>query len=41
MINDLDYEGIKFPVSNNDFCKIENKGNICTNVFGLIKNTQI
>ena len=33
MINDLDYEGIKFPVSKKDFFKIENKSNICTNVF--------
>ena len=33
MINDLDYEGIKFPVSKKDFFKIENKSNICTNLF--------
>ena len=32
MVNDLDYEGIKFPVSKNDFTKIEKK-NICINIF--------
>ena len=31
MINDLDFEGIKFPVSWKDFDKIEK--NICINVF--------
>ena len=25
MINDLDYEGIKFPVSKKDYCNIEKK----------------
>ena len=25
MINDLNYEGIKFPVSKMDYCKIEKK----------------
>ena len=25
MINDLDYEGIKFPISKRDYCKIEQK----------------
>ena len=33
MINDLNYEGIKFPVSKNDNCKIERQNNICINVF--------
>ena len=33
MINDLDYEGIKFPVSKKDYCRIERQYNICINVF--------
>ena len=33
MINDLHYEGIKFPVSKTDYCKIERQNNICINVF--------
>ena len=33
MVNDLDYEDIKFPVSKKDFGKIEKKNNICVNVF--------
>ena len=33
MINDLDYEGIKFPVSKKDYSKIERQSNICINVF--------
>ena len=33
MVNDLDYEGIKFPVSKRDIAKIEKKNNICINVF--------
>ena len=33
MINDLDYEGIKFPVSKKDYCKIERQNNICINIF--------
>ena len=33
MINDLDYEGIKFPVSKKDYSKIERQNNICINVF--------
>ena len=32
-INDLDHEGIKFPVSKKDYCKIERQRNICINVF--------
>ena len=35
MVNDLDYEGIKFPVSKRDIAKIEKKNNICINVFCL------
>ena len=33
MINDLNYEGIKFPVSKKDCCKIERQNNVCINVF--------
>ena len=33
MANDLDYEVIKFPVSKKYYCKIEQKNNICINVF--------
>ena len=33
MINDLDHEGIKFPVSKNNYCRIERSNNICINVF--------
>ena len=33
MINDLDYEGIKFPVSKKDYCRIGRQNNICINVF--------
>ena len=33
MVNDLDYEDIKFPVSEKDYSKIEQKNNICINVF--------
>ena len=33
MINDLDYESIKFPVSKRDYCKIELKNSICINAF--------
>ena len=33
MINDLDYEGIKFPVSKKDYCRIERQNNICINAF--------
>ena len=33
MINDLDYEGIKYPLSKTDYCKIERRNNICINVF--------
>ena len=33
MINNLDYEEIKFPVSKKDYCKIERQNNFCINVF--------
>ena len=33
MINDLHYEGIKFPVSEKDYCKIERQNNISINMF--------
>ena len=33
MVNDLDYEGIKFPVFRKDCRNIEQKNNICINVF--------
>ena len=33
MINDLDCEGIKFPVSKEDIAKIERQNNICIYVF--------
>ena len=33
MVNDLDYVDIKFPVSKRDYCKTEQKNNICMNVF--------
>ena len=33
MVNDLDYENIEFLVSKKDFKKIEQKNNICINVF--------
>ena len=33
MINDLNYEGIKFPISKTDCCKIERQNNIYINVF--------
>ena len=33
MVNNLDFEGIKFAVSIKDFGKIDKKNNICINVF--------
>ena len=33
MVNDLDYEGIDFPVSQKDYSKIEQKNNVCVNIF--------
>ena len=32
IINNLDYEEMKFPVSKKDYCKIERQNNICINV---------
>ena len=32
MVSKLDYEGIKFPVSKKDYCRIERQNNICINV---------
>ena len=31
MINDLDYEGLKFPVSKKDYSRTERQSNICIN----------
>ena len=33
MVNDLYYECIEFLVSKKDYCKIEQKNNICIDVF--------
>ena len=33
MVNDLDYEGIKFRVSKKIIARLKEKKNICTNVF--------
>ena len=33
MVNDLDYEGIEFPISKKDYSRIGQKNNICINVF--------
>ena len=33
MINDLNYEEIKFPVFKKDYCRIESQKNIC-----IVKN---
>ena len=33
MINDLNYEGIEFPLSKKDYGKIGIQNNICINVF--------
>ena len=33
MINDFDYEGIKFPVTKRHYGKVEQKHNVCLNVF--------
>ena len=32
-VSELNYEGINFPVSKKDYCKIEIRNNICVNVF--------
>ena len=33
LVSSLNYEGIEFPVSRKDYCKIEKENNICINVF--------
>ena len=33
LVNDLDYDGVRFPVQEKDFSKIETKNDICINVF--------
>ena len=33
VVDDLDYENVKFSVSKKDYKKIEQKNNICINVF--------
>ena len=33
MVSKLNYEGINFPVSKKDYCKIEVQNKICINVF--------
>ena len=33
LVNDLNYDGIKFPVDKKDFSKIDKKNNICIDVF--------
>ena len=33
LANNLNYEGIEFPFSRKDYCKIEKQNNICINVF--------
>ena len=33
MIHDLNYEGIKFPASKKDYCRIERQNNIYINMF--------
>ena len=38
MINDLDYEGIKFPVSKKDCWRFERQNNICINLFSYENN---
>ena len=32
-VSKLDYEGINFPVSKKDYCKLEKQNNICINLF--------
>ena len=38
MVYDLDFEGIEFSVSKKDYRKIEQKNNICINVFSYENN---
>ena len=37
MVNDLDYEGIEFPVSKKDYCKIEKKKKILALMYFVMK----
>ena len=34
IVEELNYDGIEFPIQEKDFNKIEIKNNICINVFG-------
>ena len=34
-VNNLNYEGIDFPISKKGYCKIETQNKICINVFCL------
>ena len=33
LVSSLNFEGIEFPISRKDYCKIEKQNNICINVF--------
>ena len=33
LVNNLNYDGIEFPLQEKDFSKIEKKNNICINMF--------
>ena len=35
LINNLNYDGIEFPVQEKDFSKIEKRNNIYTNMFSI------
>ena len=39
LVNDLDYDGIKFPVREKDFSKIETKNNICIKIDWSFQST--
>ena len=41
IVEELNYDGIEFPVEEKDFSKIEIKNNICINVFGYEKKQQV
>ena len=41
LVDDLDYEGIRFPVSKKDYCRIERQNNICINVFCFENNKAV
>ena len=38
-VNNLNYEGIGFPISKKDYCKIETQNKVCINVFCYEKKT--